>query len=423
VSLFLRLSDRYESAIQTYDPLQGEWLCRIIDPLSKRNEKCRPSVIRAIGLMLLLYGPIWLFCSLHSPMFGGKLHGSDGIMVDIGLHGMFLFLVLYLVLIPVARRVLGALINELVTLGITKRKDAKFKPSDAANGRFLKLLERISRVSGYRGLIWFGAIMASNIINGYYNVLKDAVPRWSLSTSVPGTAFHFLHVGHVQPNLAGIWAHTFFQSVNGYVTLLAARLVIVFACLCANLARKQPRITPAHPDGTGGLSPIGQVALFFSLFTFVLGVNLAAMTANELLIKVLFPAGVYGSSSIFSQIIILWGCYLLLGTLLFFLPLVPLRARMAAAKRQYLLEALRMKSVVEARQHSEFKANDFKPESLQGMVALDALIQMATEMAIWPFDRKTFLRYAGLLITPFAPLVADTLPAILEWTRQYLHLS
>jgi hypothetical protein len=55
------------------------------------------------------------------------------------------------------------------------------------------------------------------------------------------------------------------------------------------------------------------------------------------------------------------------------------------------------------------------------MVALDVLIQTATDMAIWPFDRKTFLRYAGLLISPLAPLFVEKLPAIVEGLRDYLH--
>jgi len=86
-----------------------------------------------------------------------------------------------------------------------------------------------------------------------------------------------------------------------------------------------------------------------------------------------------------------------------------------------LLDVLRIKFFAEEKQRGEFADTEFKPDSLQGMVALDVLIQTATDMAIWPFDRKTFLRYAGLLISPLAPLFVEKLPAIVEGLRDYLH--
>jgi hypothetical protein len=120
---------------------------------------------------------------------------------------------------------------------------------------------------------------------------------------------------------------------------------------------------------------------------------------------------------------VFWVAYLILGPLLFFLPLVPLRRRMAGAKRAYLLRAYELKARAEEAHDGDLTARHFDASSLQGMVALDSLIASASEMVIWPFDRKTFLRYAALLGAPLAPFVAEAIPHVVSWLRRYLGLS
>ena len=202
---------------------------------------------------------------------------------------------------------------------------------------------------------------------------------------------------------------------------------------------------------------MGQVMLFFSLFTFLVGFCIAGITVN-LVVKetrqdfsnasTIREVSLHGpglqspdsrpspmqptsqpsrqsdsntptresaprslplASLNVPEFLVWWLPYLVIGTLLFFSPLLPLRSRMATATREYLLLANSLH--LEARQihESHLHSKQFRSDALQGLVALDILIEKAGAMAIWPYDRKTFLRYAGLLLTPLVPAVADLL--------------
>jgi len=41
-------------------------------------------------------------------------------------------------------------------------------------------------------------------------------------------------------------------------------------------------------------------------------------------------------------------------------------------------------------------------------------------MAVWPFDRDTFLRFGTMLFGPIAPLLFDQAPRMVSWVRAYL---
>lgn len=414
MTIFLGLSKRYRKALETFDPMSGEWLFRILDPWPGGTKDARPAWRRIAMAVVLLFAPMVLLSALPSTTFGMGLRGKQGFFADIGIYGIFLFFVAFMALIPVGRRLIGDLIGELVLLGIARPMSPRFSPRRTPKGKVLRFFEWLSRVDKGRGLISYGFFVLW-MLNVYRLLLADGKPGWMVSPQEPGTFLHIFSIRGTQPNLAGIWHLAVFAPVACYLILLAARLIVVFACLCAELAGdRELAINPGHPDGTGGLKPVGQVALFLSVSWFVLGVDLAGITANELMKAGPVLGGSIGSSNLHLQVI-LWCLYLTVGCMLFFLPLLPLRARMAAAKRQYLLDLLCLLAVAERSHQETVQKVAFRPNSLQGQVALNALIQQASDMAVWPFDKKTFVRYTSLLLSPLAPLVANRLPSMIEW--------
>jgi hypothetical protein len=284
-------------------------------------------------------------------------------------------------------------------------------------------LERITRLEGWRGGAWCLALVAWHLV--VYGVfLGDLKATWHTSPATEGTLFHLAGGGAEQPNLAGLWNFVVFSPLAGYLILPAVRLIVVFACLCAAIA-SQPvlRILPWHPDGTGGLHPVGQTALLLSCFSFVVGVSLAGITIQESIYESMRQAD-GGGAGVNTQIQLgLWALYLLLGSLLFFLPLTPLRRKMASAKRAYLLQAESQRQQLADRHVNALDRRDFEADFLQGLGALNELTEKAMAMAVWPFDRQTFTRYAGLLAAPLAPLIADRLPSVLDWLKAYLEVG
>ena len=420
MSIFLRLSERYRTALETFDPLRKEWFMRIVDPWPGGREDGKPPWSRIAVILLIYFGPIWLFSYIPSTTFGGRLLGKGGLAVDIGIYPVMFYNLFALGLIAITRRILGDLPNELAVRGIAQQSLRGFDPSSAPMGKILRFVERISRLNGWRGLVWYFIFVAWNICCYYFFFLAVGKPTWQDSPAEQGTFFYFLKVANMQPNLAGLWSFLVLNPLGNYSVVIIARLTIVFACLCSQLARSEKlSITPCHPDGAGGLQPLGQVTLLFSVLIFIVGIALLGMFVNELVLN--FQSG-HGSGSL-RVFFGLWALYLLLGSLLFFLPLLPLRARMASAKRRYLLQLTGLRTAADLKHQTELQENDFRPDSVQKVAALDTLIRTASEMAVWPFDRKTFLRYTSLFIPPLTPLVAELVAHITGWLKAYLRLS
>jgi hypothetical protein len=409
--------------LEMSDPLRGEWLFRIIDPWSVEEKDAKLPWPRIIIALLLLFGPLLVFSAIPSTTFGGNLQGKGSLMADIGIYAILFYSACTLVLLPITRRAFNRLIDDLLLNGIVDPGLRTFDQKSAYKGRFLRFLEWFSRMDGCRGLIWYLIYIVSQIYQYRLGLIEDKLV-WNTSPAEPGTLFYVLRAGNEQPNLAGLWFFLLVAPIAGYLIMLIIRSVVVFAFFCFELASQEKlTISPLHPDGVGGLRPIGNVAFLFSLFTFIIGIAMAGMTANELIVSAVFrKESTYISTVLIGQLI-LWGLYIVMGTLFFFLPLLPLRSRMVEAKESYLQDAIKLQVAAELRHRTELQENKFEPDSLQGLTMLNNLIRTADEMPIWPFDKKTFLRFASLLITPLTPLVADQLPRISAWLKSYLGLS
>jgi len=323
MSIFLRISDRYRAALDTFDPLDNDWLLRIIDPWPSRNPDGKPPWYRFVLLVLILGGPTLCFSAIQSETFGGRLFGKGGLIIDIGAIAIKFFFIFALILIPIIRRVLGDLINELVQRGIAEPnlKNFKEKLASVPVGRVLRSLEYLSRTGGKRGVLLWLTFIVTNIIT-YYIFLTDGRPTWHTSPAEPGTLFYAFSFGNEQPNLAGIWARFISSPINIYLVILIARLSIVFSVLSNHLAAlaksKDLLIIPTHPDRTGGLLPIGQVALLFALLIFIIGITNVGTTANELVVISIFqPTATHTYTNLQFQYVS-WGLYLVLDQCSFF---------------------------------------------------------------------------------------------------------
>jgi hypothetical protein len=169
------------------------------------------------------------------------------------------------------------------------------------------------------------------------------------------------------------------------------------------------RVVPTHPDGTGGLLPVGRASLFISLTVFVSGLGLTAIVVQS------YFSGVPLSGFFFAMC----AGYLLIGPVLFFMPLTPLRRVMLDRKQRYLLEVDHLYQEVDARHREAITALHADANALQAQTALSSLIERAEAMTVWPFDRKTFRRFLALLVAPIVPVFKE-LPIVEEMIRRFL---
>jgi hypothetical protein len=106
--------------------------------------------------------------------------------------------------------------------------------------------------------------------------------------------------------------------------------------------------------------------------------------------------------------------YLVIGPMLFVLPLTRLRRVMLDAKQRYLLEADHLYQVADARHAKHRSMLEVHADELQGMQALAEIFDRAADMTVWPFDRRTFRRFVALLVTPLLPLLKE-LPLVQDF--------
>ena len=99
----------------------------------------------------------------------------------------------------------------------------------------------------------------------------------------------------------------------------------------------------------------------------------------------------------------------------------PLRAKMADARRAYLIDANGLFITIEEQHRKDAKKKEARPGSLEGQKHLAELLDTAENMAVWPFDRKTFVRFVSVLFVPWRLFLQKRLRGSLSVIREYFN--
>jgi hypothetical protein len=411
VSPFYSLFRTPGAALARFDPLPDEPLFRVIDPRTGARSVTpagRPRWIRLALVWVAMTIPTLAFAWLQ-PSLGFNRLGTGkvidrGALTDVDLYSMWVIWALYLVLIVLARRLVGSPLITVERTEVVTARDPGGWTLDPER-RWLRALEVFTRLTPGRAAVWAILFLALNILVNVPGTLADGVQTWRSDPLTAGTWLSFFHRGTEQANLAGLWHLGIASALAGYLLLILCRLYVVFACIADAIAR-DPTISvrPTHPDGTGGLLPVGRASLFMALGVFASGLGLTAIALQ----------GWATGQPMNAVFFLLCGLYLLIGPMLFVLPLTRLRRVMLDAKQRYLLEADHLYQVADARHAKHRSQLEVHADELQGMQALAEIFDRAADMTVWPFDRRTFRRFVALLVTPLLPLLKE-LPLVQDF--------
>lgn len=419
VSAFYALFRTPGAALAKFDPLPNEPLLQLLDPRTPRRPVTPVGRVRwwrLLTLWLLMTVPTLILAQVQPEhgfdRLGSGIRGDKGLLSDIDLYSMWIIWACYLVLIVLSRRLIGSLLITLERVDVVAPR-AQGMWTLAPRNRYLRFLEWISRVNPARVVGWALLLLVLNVVGNQLGTMGDSVQTWRTDPLTSGTFWAFFHRGTEQMNLAGFWHVGLASALGGYLVLLLCRLYVVFACMSEVVAGDPTlRVSPTHPDSTGGLMPIGRAALFMALGVFVSGLGLTAIAVQSYLTH----------SPLNAVFVLLVVLYLILGPVLFFLPLAPLRRAMIDAKQRYLLEADHLYQAAETQHREDVLGLKVDANALQGHSALAHLIERAGDMTVWPFDRKTFRRFLGLLVTPILPLLKE-IPIVAELIRAILGIE
>jgi hypothetical protein len=393
--------NRFCAALTRFDPLYGDPLTEWLDPTPTKpkasSKSCGLPYARVSLVWCAVVLPEVAFSLAPSTTLGGGFFGQLGMSRDVMLWFQFLLMALWLILALWIRRVLGDLVNEFEASGICRLPpNLNSLPQSSHAG--IRLLERLSRLTPRRAIAWATFLIVLNLLQ-LPGAMRDGRQTWITSQWQPGSLLSPFHIGNEQLNLAGVWHMGVLSAFMGYQQLIIVRLYVSFTYLSQLMSDDDSlNIVPDHPDKTGGLLPAGQASLALSLFSLSAGLWLTGLTSYVHLVLKTPPSFMFYT---------LWSIYLIVGPLLFFLPLAPLRRAMIRAKRNYLSGAEALYARAEQQHRMDIESGTFDPAALQGHASLAALLEHASDMAVWPLDRVTFRRFAGMLVSPLVPVIAE----------------
>jgi hypothetical protein len=208
--------------------------------------------------------------------------------------------------------------------------------------------------------------------------------------------------------------------LSGYVYLyciiLLYTLIIVYVTRCialslflrALVAGAPLRILPLHPDKCGGLRPVGRLGLRNQYTLTILGINIV-------LLLVVWVYSMNRTAPLRDVWIAASVAYLILGPVIFMAPLLPFRAGMQDAKKEWTHKVARVVRVEIERLRVQIGKNEvtkLDEESIERLRKVGAAID---ELPIWPFDPSTLRKFATAYIVPLAlPLLGEMVRVLLK---------
>jgi hypothetical protein len=251
------------------------------------------------------------------------------------------------------------------------------------NQKFLAIRwNGIFRIANVGGLI-LGVIVGALAAYANYS-LFDPDPNghqyhWSIHNH------HLLPVGYIYL----LCIFLFYAVVAVYaVRSMAIAFLLRDIASCARI-----HIVPLHPDGAGGLQPIGQLGLRNQYALTLIGVNVVLASATEVIFW----------DSIKTHFIFIAAppvCYLLLAPVVFLAPLLPFRRAMLGSK------AFLMRRVA-GRIQAEFERLDQKIPSGCVTKEDEELVErwrkigsVVRDLPVWPFDDIVLRKFFAAYIIP-----------------------
>jgi len=201
---------------------------------------------------------------------------------------------------------------------------------------------------------------------------------------------------------AQTWAQT--TTLNNYAYMIGIALFymllityivrgVAMAVLLKSVANECTiKLIPLHPDGCGGLQPLGRMGLRNQYALTILGINIAVLAIM-----------IYRIDPSLELVIVVpaLAVYLIFGPVIFLGPLLPFRRVMGDRRRDLMqeiaapLDAKLDSFKKQARAHRNISQDEF-----EALERLRAIGKAVGELPIWPFDTPTMRVFATAYVIP-----------------------
>jgi len=189
------------------------------------------------------------------------------------------------------------------------------------------------------------------------------------------------------------WLVPFYVFLLYYLlAFIALRIVGVYLVL-QKLFRLKVNIQPFHQDGCGGLVSLSDLSSRLTFSIMIFGIIMAMAMYINIAIYALNPFGVYNLG--------MFGMYLVVAILSFFLPLYATSARMKDAKLQMISQINdRTEKLSNAENLARSDQKNLEEYGDEDLRALESLEQTVRTMQVWPFTPSAIAKFAASIAIP-----------------------
>ncbi len=309
------------------------------------------------------------------PLWDGITTGSLTFLEDLGFSYALLISLPSLVLLLVTDEyVLYTALDEVQQDRVLALSESSAKSLKKTWNRYFRITNLITQFSA----IGVGIVLGILTVRMH---LKQQLTSWI----VPDGQLHL--AGYIYVYCISL----LYAMIIFYVT----RSIVISLFLRALVARAPLRILPLHPDKCGGLRPVGRLGLRNQYTLTVLGINIVLL----LLIWVY----AMNREAPFGEIMIAGSAtYLILGPIIFMAPLLPFRAGMQNAKKEWTHEFARVVRVEIERLRGQITINSVSEVDEKLIDRLRKVGSAIDELPIWPFDPGTLRKFATAYVVPVA---------------------
>ena len=160
-------------------------------------------------------------------------------------------------------------------------------------------------------------------------------------------------------------------------------------------------LSPLHPDGCGGLQPLGRIGLRNQYALTILGINIALVAITIYEINPALEATI---------IVPALAVYLIFGPVIFLGPLLPFRRVMSELRRTMMEEIAAPLDAKFGGLTEQARVNGaVSKQDLEALERLRTIGATVGEMSIWPFDAPTMRVFATAYIIPVLLAIATKL--------------
>ena len=349
-----------------------------------------PRLVRVyLFVVAVTYLPLLLAAKLGSvPLWDGSGAGPLTFLHDWGLgYALLVSLPSLVVLLVNDEHVLSTSLDEVQRDGVIALSESAADSLRATWKKYFRIWNLITQFGG----IGLGIVLGIVTLRPY---VTNHVASWIAPEG--------------QLHLAGYVYLYCIILLYTLVIVYVARSIVVSFFLRALVGGAPLRILPLHPDKCGGLRPVGRLGLRNQYTLTILGINIV-------LLLVVWVYSMGRTAPLRDVMIGASLAYLILGPVIFMAPLLPFRAGMQDAKREWTHQVARVVRVEIERLLEQMGKNEISKPGEETIERLRKVGAAIDELPIWPFDPSTLRKFATAYIVPVVlPLLGETARALLK---------